>query len=218
MNTARNIQDKEYFLFDLDGTLVDSSACHENAFIEAIEQIYPELLPFFSYEKHKGQRTDDVFRTLGIEDEQLVTRLTDAKQSFYKQKVNAGAVQLFPSALSLLKTLKVHNMRIFLVTSASKRSTEAILSHTGIQAYFETIITGNDVSLAKPAPDCYLACLANASLAKKRALAIEDATNGIESAKRAGLDFVVVNNPEFIGLDNYAGTISDLHQQFISLH
>ncbi len=172
----------------------------------------------FSYEKHKGQRTDDVFRTLGIKDEQLVLKLTAAKQSFYKRKVDAGAVQLFPSALALLEALKVDNKRIFLVTSASKRSTDAILSQTGIQAFFENIITGNDVSLAKPAPDCYIACLANACLTKEKAVAIEDAISGIESARRAGLDVIAVNNPSFVGQDHYVGTLSDLHQQFISLH
>ncbi len=53
---------KAGFLFDLDGTLVDSSALHDRAFRETLAWYAPESLPGFDYEAAKGRTTSEVFR------------------------------------------------------------------------------------------------------------------------------------------------------------
>jgi beta-phosphoglucomutase-like phosphatase (HAD superfamily) len=74
------LRERSCFLFDLDGTLVDSNACHERAYLEALRSRLPELVPRFSYEACKGRRTRDALRALGIDDG-LAAELTEAKQS-----------------------------------------------------------------------------------------------------------------------------------------
>jgi len=49
-----------------------------------------------------------------------------------------------------------------------------------------------------------------AAIQPAQALVIEDALSGIESALAAGLECIVVNNPELITLPEYAGTLADL--------
>jgi HAD superfamily hydrolase (TIGR01509 family) len=170
----------------------------------------PDLALRFSYEPCKGRRTRDVLRSFGIEDEALLTELTDAKQQAYRDLVEAGAIVLLPNARRLLETLHALGRRRFLVTGGSARSTRAVLTALGIYEWFEQIVTADDVANGKPAPDCWLECLARASINPAQALVIEDAFSGVQSARSAGLECIAVNNDELSALPEYAGTLENV--------
>jgi len=206
------IRERDCFLFDLDGTLVDSSPLHDRAYREALETLAPEVLPRFAYEPCKGRRTHDALRMFGIEDEALVAELTEAKQAAYRRLVESGAVQLLPYAREILETLRAREGRLFLVTGGSARSTRAVLSALGILEWFEQIVTADDVANGKPAPDCWRECVARASIAPDQALVFEDALSGIESARAAGLACIAVNNPALVALPEYAGSLVDVFE------
>jgi HAD superfamily hydrolase (TIGR01509 family) len=208
-NLASLLRERNCFLFDLDGTLVDSSHCHERAYRDALEAAPPELVRRFSYEACKGRRTRDALRALGVDDG-LVDVLTEAKQHSYREQVEAGRVVLLPFAREVLRFLSDRGSRLFLVTGGSKRSTEAVLAGLGIASWFEQIVTADDVANGKPAPDCWLACMERAAIAPSSALAVEDALSGIQSARAAGLDSIAINNPELAELPEYAGTLEDI--------
>jgi HAD superfamily hydrolase (TIGR01509 family) len=207
---AALVRARDCFLFDLDGTLVDSSPCHERAYLETLHARVPEVALRFSYEVCKGRRTRDALRSFGIEDGLLLSELTEAKQQSYRELVESGAVPMMPNALELLRTLRGRGRRLFLVTGGSARSTRSVLGRHGIHDWFERIVTADDVANGKPAPDCWLECLAVARIHPARAVAIEDALSGIESARAAGLACMAVNNPELAALPEYAGTLADL--------
>jgi HAD superfamily hydrolase (TIGR01509 family) len=206
-----NLTYKNSFLFDLDGTLVDSNGCHERAYLAALALAGVQLSKDFSYESYKGVRTRDVFIDLGIEDDQLLTRLTEAKQRLYRDGVRNGDVDLIKGADQVLKLLHERKRRMFLVTGASKPSTDAVLRRLEIFHFFEEIITGDDVERSKPAPDCYLKCLERAELSPAESIAIEDALAGVESAQAAGLDVLILNNPSLSQMPEYVGSFSELH-------
>lgn len=197
------------FLFDLDGTLVDSNSAHERAYLAALEPRLPEVAGGFRYEICKGRPTRDALRLYGVE-EPLLTELVEAKQKAYRAQVVAGEIALLPHARELLVELRERGRRIFLVTGASMRSTRALLTQHEIFDWFEGLVTADDVSQGKPSPECWLTCLERGSIAPGEALAIEDALNGVEAARAAGIACVAVNNPELAGLPEYAGTLGDL--------
>lgn len=207
---AALLRERSCFLFDLDGTLVDSSPCHERAYREALEARLPDLARRFSYEPCKGRRTRDALRWFGIEDEALLAELTEAKQQAYRELVEAGAIQLLPDARELLDVLRARGKRVFLVTGGSRRSTQSVLAGLGILNRFEHVVTADDVANGKPAPDCWLECIVRAGISLDQALAIEDALSGIEAARAAGIECVAVNNPELSALPEYVGTLTDI--------
>ena len=201
---------RQSFLFDLDGTLVDSNDCHERAYLTVLRPRLPGLAATFSYEPCKGRRTKDALRDLGLKDEHLIEELNDAKQQAYRDLVESGAVKLIPGARELLSALRRRGKRLFLVTGGSARSTESVLRGFDIFDWFEVIVTADDIVNSKPAPDCWLHCLAAAHVDARDAVAIEDALNGILAARAAGLDAIAINNPALAALPEYAGTLSDL--------
>ena len=215
MNTEA-LNRKTSFLFDFDGTLIDSSAAHERAFLDALKKSKPDLAPTFCYEHWKGYRTESVFRHLGVSDEETLKTLTNDKQSLYRSQVELGAVRLIPSAVSLLEYLARKNRRLFIVTSASRSSLDKALDRLHIGHFFEFTISGDDVALAKPAPDSYLKCLSNSGALPADSVVIEDASAGVESAHAAGLDVVVVNNDSLSGIEGYLGSLENLHKLLLA--
>jgi len=211
------LQTASSFLFDLDGTLIDSSPCHELAFRTALQANLPSLVESFVYEEHKGKSTRKTFADLGVSDSQLLELLTDKKQILYRQMVEDGALQAFPYAEELLAALLKRGHRAWIVTGASRRSAESALSKLGLIGYFEALVTADEAPETKPAPDLYLKCLKEHGIHANTALALEDAVSGIQSARSAGLNVLAVNNLELSHLPEYVGTIKDLHDLWLLL-
>jgi HAD superfamily hydrolase (TIGR01509 family) len=184
---------KRHFLFDLDGTLVDSSPSHARAFREALAAEEPALVRAFDYEALKGRTTADAARLLGIEDPRRVARMVAAKQAAYRRLVEQGAVSAFPGAEWLLGWLCEHGRNCFLVTGASRASTDLLLGRLGLARYFAGRVTADDVANGKPDPEGLQLVLTNERLRPAQCLVIEDAASGVAAARAAGLDVVVVH-------------------------
>lgn len=177
------------YLFDLDGTLVDSDAAHAASYASVFAQNFPAALDGFDYEQHKGRPTLEVMGSLGAP-----LPLAKLKQQQFRQFITRGEVKLLPGALEILKALTSLKKRLFLVTGASRQSTQAILESHQIDHFFEGIITAEDVSRGKPNPEPYLTCLTRYHLSPSSCLAIEDATNGVISALKSGASVLHVNS------------------------
>jgi len=185
---------KTAFLFDLDGTLLDSSALHERAFREVLSDYAPPLLEGFDYESLKGKSTGESFRSLGIAEAGAIDAMVSEKQRRYRAAVRAGELRLMPGSWEILALLQSRRKRLFVVTGGSRRSVDAALDATGVRAFFEGIVTADDVARGKPAPDSFLLCLEWYGIPAGQAVGIEDSINGLEACRAAGLDAVLVNN------------------------
>ncbi len=185
---------KKHFLFDLDGTLVNSAPAHERAFMETLKVCHPELAKTFDYASYAGRPTREVFLSLGFDDEQGLMRLTENKQQGYREAIARGDVTLFPGAKSLLAQLQKKGGGLFLVTGASRVSTQRVLELTALADYFEGIVTADDVHPGKPSPEPYFHTLSHYGLNPQDCLAVEDAESGVRSAQGAGLDVVLIHS------------------------
>jgi len=191
-----NIKTKSYFLFDLDGTLVESSPHHEAAFKRALSTGYPELANCFDYEIMKGKKTLDVFLELDITGEDQLTNLTEAKQRYYRESIRKGKISLYSVAIELLGYLKLLEKKLYLLTGGSRQSAYSVLESCKIIDFFDGVITSDDVKLNKPNPDIFLLGLSRFNLELQRTLTIEDSLSGVEASLRAGIDVVMVNNQQ----------------------
>ena len=192
MTAARlSLRSKSAFLFDLDGTLVDSSGLHERAFRATLAECAPRLLDGFDYRESMGRTTADAFRALGIE-EILLEKVVLEKQRRYRDFVRGGQLELQAGAREVLELLGRRGRRRWLVTSASAPAVREVLEQTGIGRYFEGVVTAGDAGRGKPHPDPYLACLERYGLEARASVAVEDSADGVESARRAGLDVIGV--------------------------
>ena len=189
-----------HFLFDLDGTLVDSSPLHAAAFRAALEQYRPDLLAGFSYGDIAGLSTPHALSQIGVAASELMA-LTAAKQGLYRASL--AGLKAMPGARSLLELLRSRGAGIAIVSSASRPSALQARAVTELAPLAGALITADDVLSAKPAPDPYLAALRLLDAKPSQAIAIEDAPVGIASARAAGLKVIGMHDDSLRGLSDW---------------
>jgi len=187
------------FLFDLDGTLVNSSPIHERAFRATLGKFRVDLLPQFSYPAIKAKTTREAFRSLGIVDEAELDEMVADKQRSFRDAVDRHELGPMPCALELLADLKRATKRLFVVSSGSGLSVSKTLEATGLARYFEQVITADDVERGKPAPDAFLLCLSRFALDPTASVVVEDAKAGVMAARDAGLAVIAVHDHSIAG-------------------
>jgi beta-phosphoglucomutase len=74
-----------------------------------------------------------------------------------------------------------------LASSAGRKRVEANLRQLGLTAYFQAVISGDDVVKGKPNPALFLMAADALKVSPREALVCEDAVNGVQAAKAAGM-------------------------------
>ncbi|KZX19911.1 HAD-IA family hydrolase [Rathayibacter tanaceti] len=175
-------------LFDMDGTLVDSTA--------VVERIWSAFAERFGLDRATvlaavhGVRAADSVRRFAPEgsDVEVIVAELDA----FELEHTESTVEI-PGAAAFLASLP--GERVALVTSASPGLAAGRLRAAGVPSP-GTIVTAHDVANGKPAPDGYLAAAARLGVAPDDALVFEDAEAGIRSGLDAGMRVVVVGSHE----------------------
>ena len=84
--------------------------------------------------------------------------------------------------------------KLAITSSGSRKRINWMLNRLDVFNYFEIIVTASDVKLGKPNPEPYLITVKKLGLKSEECLVIEDAINGIKSAKSAGCKCVAIEN------------------------
>ena len=181
------------FLFDFDGTLVDTSPLHAEAYRRVLEERRPDLAAGFDYHALKGKTTRAGYAALGVAEADLDS-FTAAKQRLFRASVTAGRMYVMPGAVDLLNALAARGCALFLVTSGSLGSVSEALKAASLTDLFQGIVTADDVKRGKPAPDPFLLCLERFGLDAAQSVVVEDALSGVQSAHAAGLPAIAVHD------------------------
>ncbi|MDQ4005970.1 MAG: HAD family phosphatase [Actinomycetota bacterium] len=121
----------------------------------------------------------------------------------------SNGVEPMPGARRLLAD--VRGTRPMAVASNSyRRLVDLALEVSGFAAFFDVVVTGDEIEHPKPAPDIYLEACRRLGVDPRTAAAVEDSPAGVASAKAAGL--YVIGVPYLAGLD-----LSDADLQVESL-
>jgi HAD superfamily hydrolase (TIGR01549 family) len=175
-------------LFDFDGTLFDTEAGHEAAYIKTFAEF--QLGPCPSYETLKGIKTVDVFAR--YQHDFLDTqKLAQYKSQSYQS--NLAEVKTLVD-LDLLRQLKAKGFDLFIVTGGSRKSIDALLDLHQIRDLFVGIVCAEDYGASKPDPEPFLHCVRTHNIVGE-VQGIEDSIQGIQSLKAAKIRAVGVHNP-----------------------
>jgi beta-phosphoglucomutase len=173
-------------IFDMDGVLLDSTACHSQAFAEILISLG---IFNFSYSRFAGWRTADVFRTVFLEADRSMTEAEIAdcskRKSARSRQLLEEQSQLFTACASVVSSLSALHP-LALASSGSRVSVETFLEKSGLRQAFQVVVSGDDVTHAKPDPEIFSRAIAGLNLAPERCIVIEDAESGIQAARAAG--------------------------------
>ena len=192
-------------LFDFNGVIIDD----ETIQMKAYEQVL---------KGHEIALTEELyFGALGMDDKTFVRSMfkhakkpltdpvletvLDAKTDLHRQMIEV--LPLFPGVLTFLKAA-AREFDLGLVSMANKVEVGYVFERANLTPLFSVIVTAENASVCKPAPDCYLAGLTKLNekrqherklpLLASECLAIEDSPPGIQSARAAGMRTLGITN------------------------
>ena len=174
-------------LFDLDGVLVLSEAIHDRA-REAVLDHYGIFIPEDEQALFRGQTTEAVFEQVSrdfargrVSAEEMV----ELKRRLYYEQAERDLAPV-PGALDFVRRLAEADVRLAVVTSATRESQGFAFERFGLAPYFSAVVTADDVARGKPDPEPYRLGAERLGVAPSNCLVIEDAVSGIRAAKAAG--------------------------------
>jgi HAD superfamily hydrolase (TIGR01509 family) len=193
------------FIFDLDGTLIDTIPAYFRIVDVVTERLHMPPVPretvveatkdgkfewarilHYTTERHREELNS---RAMGI--------VQEIAPFLFREKVT-----IFTGVDTLLKSIAKRRVKMGLATSTPRKLLDLkvlTLKKAGLDALFHTVITADDVSRNKPAPDPLLACAEKMGVAAKDCLYIGDMRVDISAGRAAGMTTVGV----LTGFDDY---------------
>ena len=175
------------FLFDLDGTLVDSVYQHVLAWREALETEGIDLSVWRVHRKigmSGGLMTNVLLRETGVEIDPIrVERLQRLHAEAYKR--NLANVRPLPGATALLTALTNAQIPWAIATSGRLETAAPVLEKLGVDLSRTPVITRDQVKFATPEPDLFIAAAARLDVRIETASVVGDSVWDMLAATRA---------------------------------
>jgi len=192
--------------FDFNGVILDDEPIQLKAYAEVLRS-------------HDINLTDEMyFSGLGMDDRTFVRAMfakggktvsdpvlqevIEGKTKVHREIIK-DELPLFPGVLTFLKETSRH-FALGLVSMANQKEVNYVFERAKLGPLFSVVVTAEDTSVCKPAPDCYVSGLTKLNekrqgerllpLLPSECLAIEDSPPGIESARAAGMRTLGVTN------------------------
>jgi HAD superfamily hydrolase (TIGR01509 family) len=183
---------KMNFLFDMDGVLVNSEPVILAAAVGGLKEygvqaVKADFKPFIG-------AGEDRF-VGGVAEKYGVVYRLEMKHRVYEKYLELvdNGLEVYPGTLRVLTQLNQAGHTCALASSADFIKIDANLRVAGIEkSVFKAIVGGEEVKHKKPFPDIYLLAAERIGARPESCIVVEDAVNGIQAAKAAGMKSVAV--------------------------
>ena len=194
MMWQNKLQSKKAFLFDLDGTLVDSMWIWTDIDIEYLGRFGLELPGDLQncIEGMSFTETARYFKERFAIPDSLEEMKADWNRMAWEKYMKE--VPLKPGVREFLAFYRGRGVKMAVATSNSRDWAEAVIAVHGLENVFDAIVTGCDVAHGKPFPDIYLEAAARLEVCAGECLVFEDLVAGIQAGKNAGMEVAAVED------------------------
>lgn len=177
-------------IFDCDGTLADTMPLHWQSWEEvaARHRFHFTEPRFYAL---AGIPSRDIVRQLNVEQGLALDPLTvvrDKEQTYLAKLEQVGPIDL----IVRLARSQEGRRPMAVASGGSRRVIERVLDHLGLRPLFQAVVTNEDVTRQKPAPDIFLEAARRLGLPPQSCRAYEDADLGLEAIRAAGMEAVDV--------------------------
>lgn len=169
----------KYFLFDLDGVLIDACDWHFECLNMAMEQVVGFSISRQDHEtKFNGLPSQTKLKMLGVMPHHR-EMICAEKRRFIQNKIDM--YQQDQSKIELVNYLSKIG-KVACVTNSIRSSTIDMLKAIGVINYFSLLVTNEDVKNHKPNPDPYEKAMEILGAKPEETIIIEDSKFGLEAA------------------------------------
>lgn len=183
-----NSREIKSVIFDMDGTLIDSTsiwhAIDKEFFskrgMDKVPEGYAEEIVHMGLEKG-AKMTIDTYGFKNDTVESVIKEWQDAAFEKYEKEI-----PLKPYAIELLEYLKSQNISLALATANDEALYEPCLTRLGVKKYFDVIVDVNKVKEGKSSPKIYDHIIEKFNVQRNETIVLEDTIVGLTTAYKSG--------------------------------
>lgn len=204
------------FIFDLDGTLIETERLKALSYAWAARELRPRLSEdeaVDAFAEFVGQTRDDMARhltdRLGLEAPararmaefgagepwQVLAALRVHRYEGVLSDAELLRRQRYPHNIELLHWARGQGYRTALCSMSHRDEIRRVLDTLGLAVCFEVIMSVDDVARPKPDPEIDLLVARRLGVAPAECLVIEDSPPGVQAARAAGMAVIAVTTP-----------------------
>lgn len=180
--------DKQFAIFDMDGTLIDSMPYWDRLLEEYLDQLRVseedrEYLLYRTRRMSLSEAAAVVKRELRMErsTQQMENEMGDLMDAHYMTDI-----PLKPGIESYLRRLREADVHLSVATLTPTPLAKLCLERLGISKYFDFLISCEEMGVGKEVPDIFLQCALQMGSAPYDTAVYEDSYRAIRTARRAG--------------------------------
>lgn len=196
-------------LLDFDGTLADTRRANTLAYVATLREAGYALTEEEYEANYFGMRCDEFLRHFGIDDPAERERLRLRKIELYPTFFHT--VRINEPLWNFCQQFRQQGGRVWIVSTGSRANIENAMRYLGIggptgdaadtsicgpdtapSGRVDGILSGSDVAVSKPAPDCFLEAMRREGCTPEETLIFEDSAIGLEAARRSGATYIQV--------------------------
>ncbi len=206
----RRLSEFAAFIFDLDGLVLDTEPTYFKAWQFALGTMgYQADAHFFrALSGYRFAQIQEKLRERYGNDFDIHRFKQLGGQNWHEQ-VQTHGIAINPGVIELLDFAEQHHIPVCIATNSPAMNAHLCLDLAGIKQRFPVIVTGDEVSDPKPAPDIFLAAAAKLAVDIRRCVIFEDSHIGIVAAAAAGAYSVFV--PSTFPVNPLAQTLCNSH-------
>jgi HAD superfamily hydrolase (TIGR01509 family) len=187
----KNILDFKAFIFDMDGTLINSEPIGLETFIEIsskfeVEPTSDEVAIFMQSWKRVGDYIPEDDFLYGFAKKNGLKADTFAKEFFEMYLQNVTYADVLPGVYEFLNKIKLLNVKIAVVSASKASQIASVIKNNNWETIFDLLLGEEDIIKHKPDPEGYNKAIKQLGLSAEECVVFEDSKNGVLSAKSSG--------------------------------
>ncbi|MEM7549447.1 MAG: HAD family phosphatase [Bacteroidota bacterium] len=185
-------------IFDMDGVIVNSEPLHRQAYYNMFQEVSIEVSEEL-YDSFTGKSTINICKQLKkmFNTAQTAEELVQIKRHYYNTIFEKDKTfDLIKGVRSLIQNYHDNGLTLVLASSSSMSNIDRIFNRFNLNPYFKDKVSGADLAVSKPNPEIFIKAIKSTGFSTEECIVIEDATNGIEAAKSAGIFCIGFNSTE----------------------
>lgn len=175
------------FIFDIDGTIIDSMPCHDRSWKTFLARRNVAAPGEDFVARTAGRSGVEVMRELfGKLSDQEAHALVGEKEAIYRELFGAEFREV-AGFTAFARAARDGGVRLACATAGDPDNIAFALDGLGLQGFFDAMVGAFDVKRGKPDPEIFLLAAKRLGAVPSECLVFEDAPLGIEGAGRAGM-------------------------------
>lgn len=182
------------FVFDIDGTLVDSNDLHVESWDRAFRH-FGKPFPIEALREQIGKGTDQYLPEFLTPEEirRFGQQLDEYRSKIFREDY-LHKVKPFPEVKRLFERIRNDGKKIVLASSGKQKDTDYYIDLLKIKKLIDGCVSGDEAGRSKPAPDIFLESIGKFQLSRNATLVVGDTRWDVIAAARAGLRTIGVTS------------------------